>query len=296
LRQFGLGAVRAPLISLALLLLFASSASAQNYDIIVSFGQSNATQVGTGPYRDPLQSDAVDRRIVQFGRFGNHAFEIIPAVKTFGGVTVECAEYVNATPCTADTDTHGFIISFARAYVVNVLEPGRKVVILSAGLHETSILEWNGKLILPSHPQGPLLYSDMAGKLRYLLSIPGNRLVSLNWSQGEQDVVYSENSHQYGMRPAIYRDELRSFFQKLRDDFPDVPLLAIKFAPAWEPTSPTKSAIERIIASVVAEYGGKAVSTNGLTPNAVKVPVHFSAQSMQKIGARSFAIWQTLSH
>ena len=280
---------------LVLIALFGSTApvSAQNYDVIVAFGQSNSTQNARGPYFDQLQTPGIDSRIKTLGRHSDHEFGIIPAIQTINGKTVECLESWGRNPCSENTETHSFIVPFARRYVRHVLAPGREVMIISAGRGGASILEWNGKLIRPDFPEGPLLYSDMVGRLRHLLSIRGNRLVSFHLSQGETDVAFAE-SGDHGMTPAKFEAELRELLEGLIDQFPQASMIATKFAPAWRPDSLLKVLFERAIGRVLRELGGASISTVGLASQEGE-SVHFSAQSSVTLGIRHFNAWQNLN-
>lgn len=273
-----------------------SPVAAQTYDIIVSFGQSNATAAGLGAYYDPVQSPTVDARIMQFGRYGADQFQIIPAVQDFSGNVVECLEHWRYPPCDASFNRHGFIIAFARRYVVNRLATGRKVLIVPAALGNRSVLEWNGSLI--SDPESPLLYSDMVGRLKYLLSIKGNKLISLNFSLLETDFLYAKAvtpAAQHGMTPARFGTELRKLFTNLRTEFPGAPIITTKMTAKWFSGNATKAAIEKELVSATKAFGGRVVGgTAGLTSNPDPEPMHYSAQAMRLLGAQHWDAWLSL--
>lgn len=271
-----------------LFILFATPASAQNYDIIVVFGQSNSTAAGQGSYYDPLQSPTVDSRIMQLGRYGDHQLQIIPALQTFGSKAVECLEAWRVSACTTATDRHGFIIAFARRYVVNKLATGRKVLIVSAGLGATSVLQWNGSLV--TVPESALLYSDMVGRLKYLLSIKGNRLISLNFSLLETDFLFAK-AGAHGMTAERFGNELRKLFANLRDEFPNAPIITTKMTPKWFAGNAVKAAIESELVSATRAFGGRVTGTPGLTSNPEPEPMHFNAQSMRILGQQHWDAW-----
>lgn len=265
-----------------LILTVATPAAAQNYDIIVAFGQSNCTQVGYGTYFDPLQSPAIDGRIKTLTRFGSELFKVIPALNSDGSEHLE-----NWNNYSAASKKHAFIISFARRYVKNRLAVGREVLILPAARGATSVLEWNRKLIV--YPESPLLYNDMAGKLNYLLSIKGNRIVSFNMALGESDVVYSDLD-KHGMTPRRFADEMLLLLKRIKSEFPGVPIITTKFPPQWMPGSALKAQIETKLQNVTTAVGGMTVETGGLISNTGPAgsgaEVHYNAQSMQKLGER----------
>lgn len=210
----------------------------EGYDIIVVAGQSNAVGVGRGFYVDYNQSEEVDSKIKQLGRYildCDGSFEkdrqIIPAVITL-------AHWQNCYK----NQMVGFGLPFARLWVKNKLSSHRQVLILPAGWGGTSSYEWTGGIV---NGENKYLWSDLKSRLHHILgdSAKKNKIVAFLWSQGEADVLCLANSSypfcQYSSTSGEpievqWKNRLVSLFNDFRVEFDpkaEVPILALGFVP-----------------------------------------------------------------
>lgn len=263
------------------------AAVADGFDIIVGAGQSNGKQPGKGAWYDPYALSQIDARIKQLGRY-EAALQIVDVNPN----PTQCGDSLrhwNTEPCMAG---HGHLLAFARRYAATELAPGRRVLIIPAARGNTSILEWNNKLIV--NPESSLLYSDMVGRIRYALSFPESRIVSFNLSLGETDVYFaSKGLHE--MTVEKFRTELREFLSNLRTNLPgDYPILANKMAPSFRSWDPIKAAIDAEIQMAVQGFDpfGSRVNSDGLATNPGEP--HFTAASMVILGQRFYTRWRAM--
>ena len=256
----------------------------EGYDIIIVGGQSNAIGGGKGPYPDSAQTDAIDAKLFQLGRYGTTTNKAVPAVKRNGSIRYDALQHWGVG--LQERDTIGFSIPFARRYARDELATNRRVLIVPSAAAGTSIRKWLGE-------QGtPHLYDHMKNRVETALNLPGNnRIVAMLWHQGESDILA-------GMTTTVYSTKLTSLFNLLRADFPATtpyPIIAGGFVPAWTTGSAYKLSYETTIADVLSDdENGGFVSSAGLASNPGDA-LHFSSSALVTFGDRYYEKWKDLN-
>lgn len=264
------------------------SADIQNFDIIVTAGQSNTQPVGQGAFSDPWASPANDARCFAFGRYEND-FTVQPTFQTVqtlnGPVYGSCNPAWDVQPACNGINNHSFGATLSRIWAAQQLTPGRNVLWLSAGEGSTSILEWNGKLII--HPTSPILVSDMLGRLKYLTTRRACRLIGFCFAGPvETDLTWAIGK-KHNMTATLYGAELKTLLGTVRAAYPTAPILMCHMSPDFYPHMPQKKPFQDAIDAAVASVKGRVVQTTGLRSNPTEPP-HFNAGSMVVLAHRFY--------
>lgn len=177
--------------------------AAQDYDIVLVIGQSNAT--GTNTDFDPEGLDARDPRIMTFPKTGDGAETIIPATEPLAPI--------GGHPPGGMGPGGPFA-----THLLETLDPGRRVLIVPAAMggtgfrrHGTYAGVWKAGLELEETPN--LLVMAIEHLRAALLAAgTGSRVAAILWQQGETDGGRSE---------ADYAADLDELIATIRHEVPE---------------------------------------------------------------------------
>jgi len=236
-----------------------------SYDVFIIMGQSN-TNSGKG--LDPTV-DYYPSSVFQFGRKFENNYQIIPAVEPLDN---------HHRPY----DQIGFANQFSKLYAEQILEEGRKLLLIPCGLGATSFYEghWN---------KGDTLYTDAFERARHVLENTDSALKGILWHQGESD---SPNRY--------YQNDLDEMIQNFRIDIgsPNLPFLLGGLCPDWVDEKPEiRKRIDDIISSTPdrVDHTGFADPRN---PSVIHTDpgeyVHYSAEDQREMGERYFQAYKEI--
>lgn len=246
------------------------------YDVFIYPGQSNTVGFGEGPFTDTDPSN--DGAIFQVGR-GADDMQIIPMASPLSFWVPKSRSYG---------------ISLARYYAANLLEPGRKIVIVPTALGDTSVLQWLGEASAP-HP----LYPDMAARINLCLGLPGgtNRIVGWFEHQGEEDILIAQNPsdplHAQMPDADTYYAKKCQYIAKVRDDFGEFPMQFGLYSQSWNNGDGVKQEFENALTAVAKLHPYcRTISTLEVPDNNSLIPpqgaIHFTAEGQEMLAARHY--------
>lgn len=244
----------------------------QGYDVFLIAGQSN-THAGYGLN---FAFDKPDKRIVQLGRKGADNMLIIPAIEPLQHHTA------------ADSFI-GFSLSFAKLYADELLQPGRKVLIIPCGYNATgfSTGHWN---------RGQPLYRDAINRVIYCVqTLPDAKIKAILWHQGESDAHFG----------LAYKGALDAMIKNMRTDLlsatqeSNISFIAGGLVPYWVKIHNPSALID----SILRDLPNRIIATAFADPNHPFVirkqndaldAIHFDAAGQREMGKRYFTAYKSL--
>ena len=258
--------------------------SKEKFDIIIQGGQSNAEGYGRGKVDSPYIPNEQIFYLNNTDYTWDHPNRIFTYTDAFAVQIAKEWEFAGNPE-----DTCGdFSLSFAQEYIKRgYLQADRKILVVRAAVGGTGFYDhiWG-----VNDPLGERLYK----MTEYALSLnPENRIIAFLWHQGEDDVCL-------GNPVANYYSQLKALFDKVREKFGNMPLIAGDFAHAWKDYLPAEP-IRNIIRKVISDCGnGYFVETNGLSSNSQVLgdtdAVHFSKEGIYELGKRYFNAFMQLKN
>jgi len=248
----------------------------EEFDIVVSAGQSNSGGYGWGPTAEPyVPTDDV--------WFLNPDFSLtVAAENETGELEPVFAKHTDVKKC------GNFSLSFARIYMEEgMLRPGRKLLLVRAAIGGT---EW---------AEGQSSYALLVQMIEAALKMnPKNKLAAFLWHQGESSVFEKHTYEQhYGLVMKI-ANTVRGTFNA-----PALPFLVGQFVYEWEkyyaPEGVEPVARARRDAAADIPYGGY-VESYGLQSNAEAFGdlqgdhIHFCRDALYKFGYRYFDVFKQI--
>lgn len=257
------------------------------FDIIVLAGQSNASGCGWGQTTMP--------------------WEINPKIKMLRGrirvVYGEDSEYDRSQRKLEYLPEHWVIdaderwepvekinqgvlaLQFAKSYLENNLEEGRKILIVDNALGGTSFSRGHWKV-------GDPLYNRFFEITDEALSMnPENRVVCVLWHQGESDVEQISTEE--------YKNHILTLIENIRKAYGNVPFISGGFVDDWADTYPITRSYENVYKDLVGKverYGF--ASAKGLSSNNQIVGkggmVHFSKEGINLLGKRYYKEYEKI--
>lgn len=234
--------------------------SAEEFDIIIQGGQSNAEGSGYGDVENPYLANEQTYYLN-------------------GDFTISIAEErVNGNCIMSD-----FSLTFASSYIKNgLLSPGRKLLIIRSAVGGTGFItgRWKEKDDLFLRMMDMI---DTAVKLN-----KKNRLVAFLWHQGENEVTSTPDAK-------LHFNHLYNLVSIVKGQFncENLPFIAGDFVEEWNTLCfENSSVISNAIKHVCQKVGGAFVETDGLKSNnqvhGNQDTIHFSREALYELGERYF--------
>lgn len=253
------------------------------WDIIVQGGQSNAEGHGRGPVSNQwIASPNVFYLEAEYDgcmvdgtvsiRFLDKPFLVKPAEER----------------CPNGEALGDFSLTFAQQYEKELLETGRKILIVRTAFGGTGFKSGHWGL-------RDVLYKEMVEMTKWALSQnEENRLVALLWHQGEEDVGKQN-------KPEIFKVQLQNMVRDFRKRFgSNIPFLAGDFVHEWKDKNiEICQPIAEKIRWVVEEEGtARFVDTAGLLSNNQKIgngdEIHFCRDALRELGRRYYNAYKRI--
>lgn len=250
--------------------------SKEKFDIIIQGGQSNAEGCGKGPVEKELvpSSNCFYLQAVKKVVVGEDNLHITFPEEPFKvSIAQELVE---------NGETLGdFSLTFAEAYENEILQNGRKLLIVRTAVGGSGFKKGQWGL-------NNILYLKLLELVDYALSLnPENKVVAFLWHQGEHDAFE-------GNKPEIYHGQLTDMVSDVRSRYGDMPFIGGDFVSEWKSKNIESCApIIDVIRRVICEIGNAAfVETSDLPSNNQKIgngdDIHFCRQSLHELGRRYF--------
>ncbi len=256
----------------------------QAYDIFLEAGQSNAEGSGIGPVTTEYVPNerilylrpSVDVQVVDNWLVIN--YDDVPFI------------YEIAAERPSGDDTVGdFALTFAEEYIRSGrLAEGRKVLIIRAAIGGTGFTRKHWGMDDP-------LYKKMIELTDFALAQnPENRLMGFLWHQGEHDADNFMPPEEYRSLMSALVDSVKARYDKT------LPFICGGFANEWVQSCPEKGEpIMQVLRELAAAQNGAYVETADLPSNNQTVHnndvIHFSRESLHKLGRRYFEAYQQLT-
>lgn len=258
------------------------------FDIVVIAGQSNAQGYGEGKAEKPYEEDERVYGMRDTKETGTVRF--VPCEKNETPIKVNCPGICEIFVAT-DNLPANMSFAFAREYVKNDLEEGRKLLFLYTGIGNTGFLDncWG---------EGKIMNSRLFSAVDQALQLnPENRLVALLWHQGENDSHGKPEDIK-----AFYHERLKGLLSAFRARYEteNLPIITGGFADEWRLTNVEPcEAVLTATKEVCNELGhAEFVETYGLKSNNQEVGngdvIHFSRPSQYILGERYYKAFQKI--
>lgn len=262
--------------------------SDDKFDIIIVAGQSNASGCGLGETKTPWQTCD---NIMMF----NKSYKADVVSTPYGDMievqdTGDCYLSLADERGEKDNKTAVFCLAFAKKYVENRLEKGRKVLLVQAAIGGTGFAKnhWG---------ENQKLSNRMFEMVDAALSMnTENRIVAILWHQGEHDIF--ENARlDYEQRKTFYIEKLSKFITSVRAKYGNVPFISAGFCKTWldlqqkERVGAIVDAYKFVISKT--PLAGHVENTGDLKSNSQAVvgsedTVHFCRDSSYELGRRYY--------
>ena len=259
----------------------------QAFDIIIEGGQSNASGSGWGE----VENEYIPDEDILYLTIDKKTSEGIK-----DGIWSLFLEYSDnplqisvAKECESDGKTIGdFALTFATSYKEKYLTPGRKLLIIRAGVGGTGFMRKHWGV-------GDLVYEKMLLAIDYALSLnPENKLVAFLWHQGEHDAFE-------GNIPDVFAGQLTEMLSSVRERYnaPKLPFISADFVSEWKTQNIDICApIVAKIKEVTAAADGEFIETSDLLSNNQKNGggdvIHFCRDALHTLGRRYFSAYEKI--
>lgn len=157
--------------------------SLQDYDIIIGAGQSGMAGNSSGTFPDADIDQPDDRIYVRETMFDGSL------ARTEGGINTAVSPIKHYNP---GSDGVGLLMEFARYYAENIMQPGRKVLLLPFARGATSLTGTNNPSWNVSALTGTPIYDCLVDLVSVMGSVQseigaGSKFVAFFWNHGESD-------------------------------------------------------------------------------------------------------------
>ena len=264
------------------------NASNEKFDIIIVAGQSNALGCGNGKTKTPW---VPNENIVMF----NERFTAEFITTTYGDLleietTGDCYLTI-ADEREENGEKRGvFALAFAKKYVENNLEKGRKLLLVQTAIGGTGFARghWG---------ENERLEKRMFEMVDSALSMnKENRIVGVLWHQGEHD-IFRNADFDYDERYSYYKQKLTNLLLRIRAKYGEVPFVSGSFCKGWisEQKVENVKAIKDVYSYVLSTYDkvNHVWNTDDLKSNSEMVEgngdnIHFSRDACYELGRRYY--------
>ncbi len=262
--------------------------SSDNFDIIILAGQSNASASGLGPTDSPWEENADILMLKNDFSFdlaetpyGMQYLEIAPTDNCYIEIAKERVDGENTYAVLA--------LPFAKKYLENNLENGRKVLIVHTAVGGTGFAakQWG---------TSDVLYKRMIEMTKLALNMnPENRVVAVVWHQGEHD-AFKEADVPLNEKYEKHCKNLTNLINGIRENFgKDLPFVCAGFTKDWTEQECKKRSLTilRAIEDTCKKVKNSAMCyTFDLKTNHDAVGnndiVHFNRQAIDELGKRYY--------
>lgn len=181
-----------------------------------------------------------------------------------------------------------FPLVFAKHYAEKMLEPGRKILVINAGVGGAGFFPdgWG---------VGNVLYTRLVKMVKEAMQYnEQNRIVAFLWHQGENDSLRNPDWSEE-KRYQVHKDNLMTMMNDFKQTFSlhNLPFVSAGFCDEWYlTTKATCDAVLRAVKDCCEEMHGIFIPTNGLLSNNEKTGngdnIHFCRESLHILGKRYY--------
>lgn len=255
------------LLALAATVAVPTGASAKSgYDIIISYGGTNAAGHGTGAseYSAPDKAS-----IMQIGRYGDHQIQLTRAASE----PLETLSYFT------NIGRVGHALNFARVYAKKKLKKDRKVVIAAEGINDADMALLR---------VGSTAYDNMVLRISHIMEANGKHRVI--------GIIFQDMESVAGNPPSSYVSDAKKIFKSLRSEWgkrsAGMAILINQAPRAYGNTTDVTRSLKRM----VKKLGRSGIVSSKRLKSNPNNAAHFDAAAQMKMGKRGFKALTKISN